>query len=382
MLRGEESRFVLSVFGLNPWSDSPRPTPPSPEESRRHTADRLERFLSGDPACRVRIACSPDQSRAEPSDRPTFTLLFEPWVDGPGRFLPPRAWRGEREVLSGGEEVGGTSALLNVVCRIGPDAACDAWFRFDHVGIDGVPAQQVLTRLESSWGTLAPVAYPAPEEFAALEVPHRCAGRPGIAEVHAFVEFAPLLSWRREQNARLSEPMTVSGALSWRLGRQPELAALHIGSTVEVAPVSGLGSGVGIVSVRPTEYPGGPRGLARFVQDFNRQVALNRGRGSAGCRTLDAMAYMPPRRSAALLRHALDRQPGRFGAVGLTVLRDARVFGAPIAEVGHDRGFIAVGSVNLPTADGRRVGCVSAKGIGEHVSTLPSLIRAAIASAS
>ena len=60
------------------------------------------------------------------------------------------------------------------------------------------------------------------------------------------------------------------------------------------------------------------------------------------------------------------------------MLRDAKVFGAPIGDVGHPDGFIAIGSVALPTRDERKVGCVTVKGPASRVCNYPALLEAAV----
>jgi hypothetical protein len=64
--------------------------------------------------------------------------------------------------------------------------------------------------------------------------------------------------------------------------------------------------------------------------------------------------------------------------MALTMLKDAKVFGAPISEFGHAHGFIAVGSVALPARDGSRVGCVTVKGPEARIALYPELIRKAV----
>jgi hypothetical protein len=61
--------------------------------------------------------------------------------------------------------------------------------------------------------------------------------------------------------------------------------------------------------------------------------------------------------------------------MAVTILKDARVFGAPVATVGHPFGFIAIGSVGLPTSNGSKVGCIMAKGPRDVVSEYPRLLR-------
>jgi len=376
MLRGEESTFVLSAFGLDVWSDGPRTGVPDLAESEAHAAERLRRFFRGETGCHVRVRRSKSEDRAERCDGPSYSLCFEPWREGTRRFQCPEAW-GSAEVMGDADEC---SPLMQVVCRGSPDGQCDVWLRVNHVGSDGVPIQEVLSRLEQSWGMRQPVHFPTPEEFAPLAVPRPWPGRAGLAQVQDFVDFGPLLAWRKRENSRLAEPMTVGAAIQWKLAAQPSFESLHFGSTVEVAPIKGLGSGVGVVVVRPSDYRGRADGLARFARDFNRQVEANRVRASAGCRTLDAAAFLPAPVASSLLRHALERQPAAFGSIALTMLKSAKVFGAPIAKFGHERGFVAIGSLSLPTSDGRSVGCITVKGPTAVIAEYPARFRAAMES--
>jgi hypothetical protein len=47
------------------------------------------------------------------------------------------------------------------------------------------------------------------------------------------------------------------------------------------------------------------------------------------------------------------------------------VFGAPIAEVGHEHGFIAIGSTLLPTEGGGQVACINVKGARGIIDNYP-----------
>jgi hypothetical protein len=79
-----------------------------------------------------------------------------------------------------------------------------------------------------------------------------------------------------------------------------------------------------------------------------------------------------------LLKYALESDPRAFGTMGLTILKDAKVFGAPLGDAGHAHGFIAIGRMALPTSNGQRVGCVTIKGPRHRIERYPELIREAI----
>ena len=130
--------------------------------------------------------------------------------------------------------------------------------------------------------------------------------------------------------------------------------------------------------IRPSDYARRPNGLIDYVREFNRQVELTRTRRSSGARTLDACAHLPPRLANSLLRYALEHDDRAFGTMGLTILKDAKVFGAPLGDAGHAAGFIAIGSMALPTSGGRAVGCVTIKGTRARVEAYPGVIREAV----
>ena len=377
VLRGEAATFVLSAFGLRARSAT-EPPGTGPGQVRSHVAARLAAFLGAETEFHIRVRRGAEMDRAEGCARASYTLAFAPRVEGAARFVPPSDWSGrDAERETSGE---GRDPLFNFVCRMGDDGGVDVWARVNHIGTDGVPAQELLTRLETAWGSAERVLYPAPREFAPHATP--LVGRPGHGQVQAFIDFAPLLAWRKRMNAGLPEPLTISSALMWRLASHPDLTGRHIGTTVEVPALGGLGRGVGVVVVRPAEYLGRPDGLARYARDFARQIDQTRRRASGGCRALDAAAFVPARLCTALLKHALDRQPAAFGTLGLTILKDAKVFGAPLGDAGHADGFIALGGLALPTAEGGTVGCVTVKGptarIASYADLLENVVRGCV----
>lgn len=392
LLRGEESSFVLSAFGLDPWSrvEGGLPLSATVAEVESHVAAHLDAFFKDVPLCRVRLRRERDEdvpAACAPGEK-GWTVAFAPWHEGPERFVMPRADAWGAAWCEGGDR--GTSPLFNVVCRVDPSGrrGCDVWVRVNHAGTDGVPMQEVLTRLEATWGTAAPVVFPTAEEFAPFEHARRAGGLPEageLAELQFFADFSPLMAWRKAQNQTLGTPMTLAAALLWRMSQLDQFRGSRIGTTVEVGAGEGRSRGVGVVVVRPRDYteaPGGVgrlEGLGRYVTDFNKQVELNRAGAADGCRTLAACALLPAGLGRGVLRAVLTHTSKAFGAVVVTVVKDAKVFGAPVGEVGHPQGFIAIGGVGLPTAHGGKVGSVTVKGPRGVVEGYPRLIRAAIA---
>jgi hypothetical protein len=377
LLRAEESTFYLSAFGLDTWSDAPDSANLSIADGERHVTQRLAAFFAGEPDAHVAIHRFPLEDRHARHPGPCYSLAFEPWVDGPGRFLRPDHWPSQ-DVETSSSSLAQRAVLLRVVCRVSSNGAADVWARANHVGIDGVPLQDLLTRLEESWGTRLPTVFCSSDDFAPFRRPRDCGGDNGIAEIQDFVDFSPLLAWRSTENQKLPEPMTFSAAFIWILARHPAFADLYVGSTVEIPVIGEFGRGVGVVTVRPADYFSRRDGLAAYVRDFNAAINLTRQRKSRGCKILDAAAHVPPSLARELLGSAIEHGGSAFGSLGLTVLRQARVFGAPMGDPPHANGFIAIGSVSLDTGNGKRVGSVTIKGPPEKISAYPTFIREVI----
>lgn len=379
VLRGEAATFVLSAFGLDVWSDASEQRSNDIVTTQKHLQERLAMFLAGERDSHVRVNRDECEDRVESCAGPSYTLGFEPWVDGCERFVRPEKWGGRDCSASASES---KRVLLNVIGRIDDWGRADVWMRINHVAADGVPMQEMISRLERAWGAANDIVYPTPESFAPHVGPRSCVGRDGFCEMQAFLDFSPLLAWRRKVNAKLPEPITVSAALMWCLARQPALAKVYIGTTVDVPAIKDrgvhLGRCVGVVVIRPGDYINRADGLAEYVRAFNRELELTRTRQSSGAKTLDACALMRPKLAKTLLTYALDHDTRAFGTMGLTILKDAKVFGAPMGDAGHNDGFIAIGSINLPTSDGRKVGCVAIKGPGERIEQYPAIIQEAI----
>jgi hypothetical protein len=365
VLRGEAARFYLSAFHLNVLAENP-PARLSRAEIEQRVLARLDAFMQTEKEFHLLVRHCRDYDEVVPHSGPTYAVGFEPAPVGLGQFIRPDSWAGPH----GTPAVADASPLFEFICRVHPDQLVDVWLRINHVGADGVPAQELMSRLEKAWGVGRPLVLPAKEDWAAFSGPRHSPGRADAAEVQTFIDFSPLLAWRKRENQKLPAPMTVSAAILWQLARHPHFAPLFLGTTVEVPAVGGLGRGVAIVVVRPADYFSRPDGLAQFVAAFNLELARTKQRASAALKTLDAAALLPPRLEESLLRHTLDEGGRGFGSLGLTILKDARIFGSPFADAGHANGFIALGSMTLPAADGKQVGCVVVKGprgrIGEY----------------
>ncbi len=181
VLRGEASTFVLSAFGL-------RASP----ATESNIAAQLAEFLAKERGLFICIQRGAGEDAPSRCDGPSYTLGFQPWVDGPARFIRPDDWTGSKCFTHTHDP------LFNFICRVSSEGEVDVWLRVNHIGTDGVPAQELMSRLEASWGIAKEVVFPTPDEFMPFHLTRRCNGRDELAEVQAFIDFAPLLAWRKE----------------------------------------------------------------------------------------------------------------------------------------------------------------------------------------
>lgn len=250
----------------------------------------------------------------------------------------------------------------------------DLWAVAHHTGTDGVPLQEMLGRLERAWG-IEGARFPTPDEWAGD--PRAC-HLPGEREVYeslSFHDFTDLLALRRRLIAEHGVPIPLGCLLLWLLGREPEFAGVKFSTTVDVPPKGSAERDVDLVALRPADFAD----LPSYARAFNAAVDAARSRTSAVRRAMGDTELLPPELHRKLLESDPKGVSNTFGAVGLSVVKDAKVFVAPLSDVGFPGGFIAIGSADLPTVDGGRVTAVTVKGTKEQAATYPAVLRRMLA---
>jgi hypothetical protein len=308
-------------------------------------------------------------------------------ADGRARFVPPRF--DLRRSLGFG--------FLTVVMRSTAVATdVDVWVSAHHVGLDGVPLQELVSGLEREWGSDPAIAFPPPDADSAFMAPRRCSvdGERAVEEALAFVDFSPVIELRRAINRRfadrLREPATFGAVLAWVLEGEPEFGGVRIASTVDVAASNGYERDVDVVPLRPGDFSGASGrwdAFVDFVNEFNRLVALSRARKSPLRDGMSTAGLLPAAVHAHVVRSNPPALDDTFGSVCITIIKEAKVFVAPMTDLGLGHGFFAIGRIDLPAADGSRVGAVSIKGdagtiAGHHAALRRAIARSATLTAS
>ncbi len=299
--------------------------------------------------------------------------------DDAGRFEPPD-FRRHRDF---------GASLLNAVVRLDATAStADLWLSIHHTGADGAPMQEMLSRLEQRWGRNAPAVWPAPDDAAPPRItPLQCS--PDDRPIHLLIDrfdFTPLIRWRTAANRRwghrLGEPIPLPAVLIWHLAQQPAFAGRAFSTAVDVPGHAGQPRAVDLVALRPADYAHHPEPFLAFARDYGERVARARRRRGAGWRAMRALALLPPALAARALEVNQDRTRATFGTVGVTVLKEAGVFIAPMADAGWADGFLALGQLTLPAAGGGTVGFLTAKGTATQLAAYPAAVRQALADCS
>jgi hypothetical protein len=274
------------------------------------------------------------------------------------------------------------AGLLNVVCRRRPRGAIDIWIQVHHTGADGLPMQELLTRLEIAWGTEAGILFPIDQGLSPKMIPCFASQeeRP-LYLITDFIDFSPLFRLRHHLQKRFArdgiEAVPLSAVFLWCLAHQPEFEGVKFANAVDVPANETKERGVDLVPIRPGDYQD-QSGFAAYLRDFNQLIIDARNRRTKSYLAMRNLAVLPPMLASAALR--LNPEAGRstFGTVGVSLLKNSKVVVGTMADQGFDGGFILIGSMALPCANGQTSGAVSIKGEYTAIRDYPLAIRRAI----
>ena len=346
----------------------------------------------------------PELTRPVSLERELIGQLNQPQWRSAGRA---RAWHYARRILGGAfitiEQMSGTGetarftapdqsrcrhpgwGLLNITCRLASGGAgVDLWMQVHHNAADGVPMQEMLGRLEAAWGFAEPTRFPQAHTFDhELSQCATDAGPRAISMRNFFADFAPLLALRKQLNdnrpAARGE-VTVAALLLWALAHQPEFAGLRCGCVVDIPADKRSDRTINLVVIRPADYlgPYSDRGFDRYIARFNELIHRTRNRKTHAYWMTNFLALLPARLHWLAIAINAERTRKTFGSLGLTIIRDAKIFLAPMGDLGFPDGFIAIGDMRLPTEGASLVGSVSIKGPPARIEKYPAAIERAI----
>ena len=264
--------------------------------------------------------------------------------------------------------------LLNVVARFTPDfTEADLWMQFHHVPVDGMPMQESLAGLKTSWGCAGVLPYPALSSPVARPEILYAGNR--LFRNRFFLDFGPMLKLRHELNAKyatlMEGPATVAGMMIWGLAHHRFFRNCKMLFPVDTEPKSGNPAEreLSLVFIRAGEYmdPGNPlSGFLNFQKEFNRRLWRTRNGTSESYELLELYSMIHPL-FYRLAQRWMPESMGEFvGSMGLSILRDADIFICPLRDL-QVNGFMTIGDLAHPTADGGTAGAVSSCGTRDQI---------------
>lgn len=260
---------------------------------------------------------------------------------------------------------------MNILCRFNKHSEeVDIWFQYHHTCVDGLPMQEVLSRLQSRFGSGQPVTIPAhtQEKDPSLL---RCStynGKHGVYVTSAFVDFMPLIHATQEKRDLLGSQVCVTPLrlFAWKLGNHPVFKNIKFLFPIDIPATEERERTLGIVVIRPSLYADPEKGFLEFLYEFDHLVKTTRERKSRTYEMIESFTFNPPffyNLSLKLLDRGLREHTGTFG---ISVIKDATVFLAPYTDI-HTDGWMGITNFFLPAEKGETVCNISIKGPRDKV---------------
>lgn len=259
----------------------------------------------------------------------------------------------------------------------------DLWFQFHHITADGAPMQELLGDLKRQWGSAGPVVYPPLS--GPVSPPETMDCGDGIFRARVYLDATPLLCLRKYLNDHYATAMngsaSLAGLLMWGLAAHPAFRGKKMLLPID-AGISPQGEReLGLLFIRPGKFISDSeplRGYLRFQKEMNRRMSsARRGWGESHeflslCTMLHPFFYHVARHVAPA---SLDEI---VGTMGISIIRDAEMFISPLTDF-QKNGFITLGSVRIPTENGKFAGslciCGSRTQIRIYLEAVKHMIR-------
>jgi hypothetical protein len=232
--------------------------------------------------------------------------------------------------------------MLNILCRFNDSIdEADLWVQFNHVAIDGIPAQKLMDDLTGQWGKCGDLKYPP----ASYKIPPiRCStknDKNGIYQVSQFMDFRPFLKVRKELNERYANQIggdiTIGSMLTWGLSHHYPFNKFVFEVVVNI-PVGPDQEGIlGGVFIRPSTYFDQKNPKEAFLE-FEREFNLR---------------FQAMREGNFIGKVSEKMMP----IVLITIVKIANMGLLPLGDWFPHGGF-GFGNLLMPAEDGSRVGSV------------------------
>lgn len=264
--------------------------------------------------------------------------------------------------------------LLNMIVRFAADfSSADLWVQYHHVPVDGMPMQEILEDLKQKWGTTQKLIYPSLTSTEARPEVIYCGN--SLFRGRFFADFSLLLNLRQKLNAEysseMSGPATLASMLMWGLCRHEFFRDAKILFPVDINKGAKFINEreLGLLFIRPYKYFNPKRKLNGFLdyeKEFNLMLSRTRNAGSESYEMMELYSMVHPI-FYYFAKNIMPKSTSEYlGTVGISIMRNADMFLAPFSDI-QSRGFMSVGNIRIPTADGSFAGAVSICGTRQEI---------------
>jgi hypothetical protein len=251
----------------------------------------------------------------------------------------------------------------------------DFWVYCNHYAEDGVPVMAMLDDLKRQWGESRPILYPG-SGFATKSV--RCSSvDDSVRHIALYLDFSRFFAERKRLAQAYDVEIPILALLSWDVAIHPVFAKFKFTLPLTIGASGRRARSLGLIYICPSKYcddAAPERGFLNYLAAFNRLLDETKGRRSASYEMMEALAIAPPfayRLTLALMPKAME---SICGTAALSVVRNAGFIVGTMSDVAPD-GFVAFGSLNLPSQDGGSVGAVSIKCRPEKIEPYANALR-------
>ncbi len=256
--------------------------------------------------------------------------------------------------------------LLNMIVRFTPDLKnSDLWVQYHHVPVDGMPMQELLEELKKNWGSTEELIYPNLSNHDSSPEIYYSGGK--IFRARMFVDFSKFLQFRNYLNQNYSKemngPATAASMIIWGVAKHEMFKKAKVLFPVDIAEGVQFADEreLSLLLIRPAKYFNSKNELEGFLQyqrEFNKRLFATRHGSSDSYEMLDLYSLVHPIFYYLARDFFKESVSDYLGNMGLSMMKNAEMFISPLSDL-QKNGFIALGNMNVPTADGGRAGAVS-----------------------
>lgn len=279
---------------------------------------------------------------------------------------------------------------LNIHCRFNENYNdIDMWIQFHHAIFDGVPAQEIISKLRKEWGITRASQYPSmdfcnkPERIRASLKNSAINDNASYIKTKAM-DFTPLIKARKNLIINplpgIESPVTLASMIAWGLSFTQDFKNVKFSIPNDLKARQGYKRTLGAVFTAPWAYKQKKDNKKAFIDyemDFNTSLAKMEQRTGECFKFMDYCKYTPLWSMEKAFKIAPQMIEEFVGTAVITIVKDSEIFLAPRPDI-FSKCVIAIGNMMIPSSDGRLLGAVSINSKKDDIDHYFSALKHAI----